>query len=461
MQATQPQQRSELSRLTIEHRQRPGGSRRGWVLLAGIVAMVLAASAGAAWWYYRTTGTNIMAALAEQPQEVRLIRVARSDAGSRPIALVANGKIVSDFRVNVATKVSGQIVELRVEQGDTVEQGQVLARIEDDTYQASRDEAAGGAARARSAIVKARADHVRAQAAVVQAKALYEFDKYNFERIERLANTGEASEVEFRNAQASYEGSAAATDVAQAAAESARTAIEVAESELTVSEAVLRRLQKRLDDCNIRAPIAGVILERNAQVGDFLAAEGGRGANANAQLVSIADMSLLRVEIDVSERDVHRVHAGQPARITPDADRTQTYDGKVMWVDPIGDYARAIVQVKVRILDPGPDLRIEGSAKVEFLGPAPKDEAGADRTSPFWLPKAAVKLTPGVDQAEVFTVIDDRAFANRVIIGARTDKSVEIRSGIYEGMQIIAENLDAIEAGSAVRVARIIAAEDL
>jgi len=239
----------------------------------------------------------------------------------------------------------------------------------------------------------------------------------------------------------------------------AARAIEVAQSELDVAVAVLRRLQKRLDDCAIRAPIGGVILERNAQVGDFLAAEGGRGANANAQLVSVADMKLLRVEIDVSERDVQRVYPGQPTRITPDADRASTYEGAVMWIDPIGDYARATVQVKVRVLNPGPNLRIEGSAKVEFLG-APPDSTSAESPG-IWLPKTAVKLVPGSDQATVFTVLHERAIANPVTIGARTDKSVEVRFGVRAGMQIIAQDLDGIAAGTAVKVVRLIEVDDL
>jgi HlyD family secretion protein len=379
-------------------------------------------SGGAAWWYYRTTGTNILAALGETPIDVNLLVIPGPKQSGESVVLVANGKIVSDRRVNVATKVSGQIIELNVEQGDIVTEGQVLARVEDVIYRAQRDEAAATVARNEHSIARARAEHARAQAAAQQSQAEFDFEKYNFGRLERLEGTSDASEWEFINAKNRYEAAAAALEVAKAVVQSSATSIQVSEADLDSSRATLRLLEKRLDDCAIRAPISGVVLERNAHVGDFLAFEGGRGAQANAQLVAIADMSLLRVEIDISERDVHRLRAGQAARVTPDAAKSHEYDGKVMWVDPVGDYAKATVGVKVRVLEPGPDLRVEGSAKVEFLAADEPTEGGVRKPAApgqgapgsVWLPKKAVKLTPGSEAAEVFTVSNSRAVAHPV-----------------------------------------------
>lgn len=449
---------TSLSRLRIEHSQRPTVSGRAIWLLVGIVVVVAAIAAAAGWWYYRTTGVNIAAALTQRPTDVNVVVVPAIDTHSDPVALVATGKIVSDRLVNVATKVSGQITELNVEQGDDVEKDQVLARVEDVIYKAQRDEAKARVAQAEHDVARAHAEQLRAEAAILQARAEYDYRQRDYERLRDLFHGGQASELEYLNAKNLYEAAEAAVNVAKAAAKSAAANVEMTASQSTAAESVLAVAQKRLDDCAIRAPISGVILERNAQVGDFLAAEGGLGANANAQLVSIADMTLLRVEVDVSERDVRRIFAGQRARITPDAD-VDVYDGKVMWVDPVGDYARATVQVKVRILNPGPRLRVQGSAKVEFLG----DSSGAPTTAPatMWLPKAAVQLTPGSDDALVFTVTDDRAVAHPIKIGARTDKQVEIRSGVAPGMRLICENLGNIEDGSPVRVVRTVQIGDL
>lgn len=454
-----PSRISGLSRLTIDGAQRPASSQRGWLWLLLIVALMAMLGGGGIWWYYRTTGADIIAALGEQPIEVRVFTVSGGAKRSMPVVLVANGKIVSDRRVNVATKVSGQIVELNVEQGDHVKEGDVLARVEDVIYRAQRDEASAELERTEFAVIRARVEHTRALAAIGQAEAELAFEQYNYERLQGLRGTQDASDFEFINAKNRFDASAAALDVARADAAARESAIALAQADVAAARATLRLAQKRLDDCAILAPISGVILERNAQIGDFLAAEGGRGANANAQLVAIADMVLLRVEIDVSERDVHRVFAGQRARITPDSHRERSYDGHVMWVDPIGDYARATVQAKVRILDPGPDLRVEGSAKVEFLGRTTGEEPNAAST--LWLPKSVVKLTPGSDDAEVFTVTGDRAVSNQVRLGARTEDAVEIRAGVVPGMQLVADHLDEVKQGSLLKVLRAVTESDM
>lgn len=445
---------SALSKLAIRREQRPSGASRAWVLFGAILVLLAAVVAGGAYWYYRTTGLNIIAALAQKPVEVSLFTVPRQETAAPAVALVANGKIVSDRQVNVATKVSGQLVELHFEQGDRVEKDQVLARVEDVIYRAQRDEAAATVERRKADVLRSAAELERARAALQQAAANLEFEQRNYERLRGLREADRASDLEVSDAKDRYLAAAAAAEMARATIGSAEAAVQMARADLSATEATLRLLQKRLDDCDIRAPIAGVILERNAQVGDFVAAEGGRGAQANAQLARVADMRLLRVEIDVSERDVGRIRAGQPAKVTPDADKAATYDGHVMWVDPIGNYAKATVQVKVRIENPGPELRVEGSARVEFLNPASVTSApaGVAAQPAVWLPKAAVKLAAGSPDGVVFTVLGDKAVANAVKIGARTDNSVEVLSGVYPGMQIVAENAEKLSDGAPLRV---------
>ncbi len=450
---------SGLSRLAIEPHQRPRGGGRGWLPLTGIATGVLAVCVAAGLWYYRTTGRNIVMAISTPVVEVSVLTVGQRPTSDPAITLVASGRIVSDFQVKVATKVSGQIVKMLVEQGDQVQADQVLARIEEVAYRALRDEAAATGDRRAFEVARARAEQVRIRSNADEQLARYEFEKRNYERLQRLHDHGQVGDFEFFNSKNECEAAEAALAAARAAVDAAASAIEMAGSDLRAAQASLVLAQKRLDDCAIRAPIAGVVLERNAQVGDFLAAEGGRGANANAQLVEIADMTRLRVEIDVSERDIGRLSAGHPVRVTPDADRSRVYRGSILWIDPVGDYSKATVQVKVRILDPGPGLRVGGSAKVEFLAAASAD-SNAAAVAGTWLPKAAVKLTPGSDQAVVFTVHDDKAVANPVTLGARGDKSVEVRSGITPGMQVICDDLDTLDDGAAVRVVRTLQPQD-
>ncbi|MHC5110911.1 MAG: efflux RND transporter periplasmic adaptor subunit [Planctomycetota bacterium] len=460
---------TSLAGLRIDRGRRVSGPRRGWVVLVVVLILVAGTSAGAAYWYYQTTGKNIVAALGEKAVDVNLLVVPETaeDEQGEAVVLVANGRIVSDVRVNVATKVSGQIIELNVEQGDEVEKDQVLARIEDVIYRAQRDEAQASVVRARHAIGRAEAEAARARAVVAQAVAELAIDRYNFERLQRLRGTADATDFEFVNSKNKYESAQAAVEVAQAAADSAIMAVEMARADLDAAQAALVFSQKRFDDSTIRAPIGGVILERNAQLGDFLAAEGGRGANANAQLVAIADMALLRVEIDVSERDVHRLRPGQSARVTPDAAKDRTYDGSIMWIDPIGDYAKATVGAKVRVLNPGPDLRVEGSAKVELLSDSGSVKSGENgsqtgKQHSLWLPKSAVKLDPGSDSAIVFTVTADRrAKSLTITLGAKSDKMVEVLSELTPGSRIVGDTAEALVDGQLVRVVNTLTIDQL
>ncbi len=238
--------------------------------------------------------------------------------------LTATGKIVSDHQVEVSTKVSGQIVALYFEQGDRVEQGQLLAKIEDVNYRARRDEAI---------------------AILERSKANSDYHKINYERVANLYRDAKVSAIELAEAKRATEESAATVDAAAAALEYA---------------------QKALDDCLVLAPISGIVLERSVEVGDFVAAEAGHGANANAQFAVIADMGKLRVEIDVSELDIARLRKDMPCTITPDAYKDRSYKGHVMWIDPGANYSKATVQVKVRIDDPDDYLRVQGSAQVVF-----------------------------------------------------------------------------------------------
>lgn len=442
---------SQLAGLAIDQNKRPAQKRKRSRVLGIITMIVIIAAVGGGLWYYQTTGKKIVQAMSKQPTDVELVTITLEHSATQPrIVLVANGKIVSDVQVKVATKVSGQIVELLVEQGDVVEKDQVLARIEDDTYRAQRDEAQAAVERRKSELTRLDYTIAQADAQIEEKRALAEFEKRNHERLIRLRAEGKADDLELNNARNRAEAAGAVLESARAAAQSARAARQVTAADLAAAEAQLRLLQKRLDDCNITAPIGGVILERNAQVGDFLAAEGGRGANANAQLVEIADMSLMRVEIDVSERDIHRLKPDMQARVTPDIEPDHSYAARILWIDPIGDYARATVQVKVRILDPGPGLKVGGSAKVEFLaGPSPTEDR--EHLS-YWLPKDAVQTTPGIQQAVVFTVNNGRAIAHLVQIGTRTDEMIEVLSGLRNGMQIIAGNVQELQNNDPVTV---------
>jgi HlyD family secretion protein len=275
-----------------------------------------------------------------------------------------------------------------------------------------------------------RARRDQAAAELEKSRASLAYQQVNFNRVKSLHDQGTGSDIEFADAKRAY-------DEAQA--------------QVQADTAALAWAEKALIDTQVLAPISGVVLERNVEVGDFVAAEGGRGANANAQFASIADMTKLRVEIDISELDIGRVHAGQPCIITPDAYKDRRYDGRVMWIDPGANYAKATVQVKVRIEQPDDFLRVEGSAKVEFLADKPAAVASDDASPRIWIPAVACQVQPDSRTARVFIIDDGRLRETTIQIGRQTGGQVEVVSGLSEGQSIASDGLDKLRDGQRVK----------
>jgi RND family efflux transporter MFP subunit len=405
---------AELRSLSISKEQRPHAgtparrrSRRGGLA----IGLIVIAGAGLTGYTFRRSLAPIVRELASTAADaaaVRLLLVTEASSSEPMPLLTATGKIVSDHRVVVATKVSGQVVALFFEQGDRVEQGRVLARIEDVLYRARRDEAAARLQRSEANLV---------------------FQKTNYERVSGLMKSESAPDIEYADA---------------------RRALDEAQAQVAADCASLAFAEKTFHDCEVAAPISGVILTRNVEVGDFVAAEGGIGANANAQFATIADMTMLRVEVDISELDITRLHKDMPCQIVPDAYKDRRYNGYVMWIDPGANYSKATVQVKVRIEEPDEYLRVEGSAQVSFLSEKPSTAtAGNDRPT-IWIPLSACLLDPSGKSGTVFVAVEGRLRKSPVQIGRRLGERVEVTSGLSAGQSIAVDGLEKLSDGQSV-----------
>lgn len=408
--ATRPDIRSQLRTLSIPKDQRPtrpavkspGAVRLGKPV--GILIVLVGLIGGGIW---AMRQVQSMGAASAEGSQVRLITITARDSSQPLPVYTATGKIVSDHKVLVNTKVSGQIVDLRFEQGDSVQDGQVLARIEDVLYKARRDQAAADLEKSRASLA---------------------YQEINFDRVQRLFEIKNAPDIEFADA---------------------KRALDEAKAQVAANTAELEFAQKALTDCNVLAPISGVILERNVEIGDFVAAEGGRGAIANAQLCTIADMTKVRVEVDISELDVARIHKDMACVITPDAYKDRRYDGHVMWLDPGANYSKATVQAKVRVMNPDEYLRVEGSAQVLFLADDSSGESSDAGSSAIWIPSTACAKGEG-DTAKVFVADGGRIQATPIKLGRQVGSQVEVVSGLAVGQRIVADGLEKLTDGQRI-----------
>ncbi len=401
-----PELRDQLRSLSIPREQRPGPRTGGGrAVTVALLSLVILALGGYVVWDKVAPHVRSSAAVSPTTPPLRVVKATRQAAGEQSPALTATGKIVSDHQVEVATKVSGQIVALHFEQGDYVERGQILAVLDDEGPRARRDEAV---------------------ARLAQARAHLEYQRVNRARIEHLFEVTQASDIEL-------------ADARRANAEAAAS-VAALEAMLTYTEKVLR-------DCQVTAPIAGVVLERNVEVGDFVAAEGGRGAMANSQFAAIADMSKLRVEVDVSELDIARVQSNMHCLVVPDAYKDRRYRGRVLWIDPGANYAKATIQVKVRIEDPDRQLRVEGAAQVQFFAFDPDQGDTTREAAGFWVPASACRWDGQNPTGHVFVVVDGRLKETPVTLGRRVGERVEVERGLLEGQEIVAEGIERLRDG--------------
>jgi HlyD family secretion protein len=326
---------------------------------------------------------------------------------------------VAQRKAAVASKATGRLEWLGVEEGSVVKSGQLLARLENRDVGATRAHAAANLATAKSNLE---------QAQVEQKDAAR-----NLKRNKELVAQGIISQSDYDSAEARYNRDVAATA-------GARTSIDSAEAALAGAEA-------GLDYTLIRAPFDGVVLTKNADVGDIVSPLAA-AANAKAAVVTLADMGSLEVEADVSESNLAKVRVGQPCEILLDALPESRFRAVLHTIVPTADRSKGSVMVKVRFLDRDPRVLPEMSAKVAFL----ERPVGPGETKPrIALPPSAIVQRDG--KSVVFVVQGDKAVQTPVTLGVRVGDLVEVVSGVKAGERIATRPLEKLRDQSRVKTA--------
>ena len=373
----------------------PRKSRTKRKILIGLVVVLVLA-----------TAILFLKDLFDPAVEVQMATVALTSPSQTNSVLTASGYVVARRKAAVASKGTGRLVLLNVEEGDQVKKGQLIARLEDADVVAARE-------RARQSLRLAEAD-------------LYDA-KTSYERMRILLKQGAIAQAEYDVAEARYKRVIASIDVARFALKEAEVAVE---------------------NTRIIAPFDGTVLKKNADVGEIVAPLAG-AASSKAAVVTIADMSSLEVDADVSEANITRVAPEQQSEITLDAYPQQRYPGYVTKIVPTADRAKATVLVKIRFKEYDERVLPEMSAKISFLAIGYKPES-ADHKLLLTVPKSALATRGG--RAVIYQIRDDRAVEVPVSTGQNLGGLIEIKSGIKEGDKIIAKVDDRIEAGAKVAV---------
>lgn len=319
----------------------PWRRRAGWA-----VAIVAAVAAGSL-------------AVGSRPPEVQLSAVMTATPSAQYAQLTASGYVVAQRRAAVSSKASGRLVELRVREGSRVKAGELIARIDAADVSAAMLAAQAGVNQALAGNQQAQANLRQAQVELGNAEA-------ELQRAMSLLAQGFVS-------QQAVDAAGRRADAARAGVAAAQAGIASAQAAQASAQAQVKVQQVNRDNTEIRAPFDGVVLVKNANVGDlitpFSSASGTLGA-----VVTMADMGTLEVEADVSEANVGRIKVEQPVEIALDALPGERFRGNVASIVPTVDRAKATVMTKVRFEKLDPRVLPEMSAKVVFLSKVPTED---------------------------------------------------------------------------------------
>lgn len=268
--------------------------------------------------------------------------MASSPASAKPVKELENtailnssGYITARRMATVSAEIMGLIREVNVEEGMAVEQGQVLARLDDTLAKTAYE-----LSLAQLDVLKARINSTQ-------------------------ANLTEAQENNQRVFSNSFS-SAAEKSRATAQLQSLRANLDSAKADLRVASIEVRRQQERLDDHTIRAPFSGVVTVKAAQPGEIVAPSSAGGGFTRTGICTIVDMQSLEIEVDVNESFIGRVYAGQAVEAQLDAYPDWTIPASVIAIIPTADRAKATVQVRIKIEQADDKILPDMGVKVAF-----------------------------------------------------------------------------------------------
>jgi RND family efflux transporter MFP subunit len=301
-----------------------GGAAPRWALPAGAAAGALIVGALGAWFLKPAPPPP-------PPAPAESAETATHGSTTASGSLVASGYVVARREATVASETTGRLIEVRVEEGQHVRRGQVLAVLSPTL---------------------ARAEFAGAQARAAAADANLSEAQRQLDRTRTLRQQGFASEAAMTGAQSAYDAAAAQRNAAHADAASAGA---------------------QLGYFQIRAPFDGVVVDKAAQVGEMISPLSAGGGFTRTGICTIVDMTSLEIEVDVSESYIARVHEGQRVEATLDAYPDQTFPAHVIATIPSADRSRATVRVRIGFDHLDPRILPEMAISVRFLS----DDAAA------------------------------------------------------------------------------------
>ncbi len=393
-----PDKKALLNELRIDRNVEPADKGRPlkWFLAIAVVAGV----GFVAWFFQFPTGASLV------PVNTA-IATASSSAAVGASVLDATGYVVARRQATVSSKVTGKVVEVLIEEGVVVTQGQLLARLDDSIP------------RAQMRLSESQLEAARRS--LDEMNVLLRQAELDLRRTQGLAERNLASQADLDRDGLAVEGLNARLD-------RARQDIVVASRGLAVQRQIV-------DDMQIRAPFDGVVIAKAAQPGEMISPVSAGGGFTRTGICTIVDMDSLEVEVDVNEAYINRVTSGQPVQITLNAYPDDHFAAEVIAIIPAADRNKATVRVRVGFLERDDRVLPDMGVRVAFLD-------AQTNASPSEVPAGVLVPTRAIAKDAsgtfVFVVMDERVQRRAITVGRKDGNRSRVLTGLSNGERIVA-----------------------
>jgi len=412
MATTEIHSKADLGSLRIHDSHRSSGKAGKWVAYAtAIIGLIILVVAGASY------------AVRNQKPVVEVVTAGKPQAEGSIGILNASGYVTPRRRATIAAKITGRVTGVYFDEGTHVHDGQLLATLDDSD--------------ARKALDSAKADRDASQAAIADLQVQLRLADIELRRAQELRKAGVQSQEQL--------------DTASANADSLRAKIDLAKQQVQTAEAKVKEAQQAVDNCVINAPFEGIVVSKDAQVGEMVSPISAGGGFTRTGIATVVDMNSNEIEVDVNESYIARVRDHQRVNAILDAYPNWEIPAHVRTVIPTADRQKATVKVRISFdkLDPRilPDMGI----KVTFLSdePVKKKDTAAPAIAAM-LPTGAVRDEDG--KKVVFLVKGDHVERRAVTVGNTLGPDTEIIAGLVAGDSVVVKGPAGLRDGQSVEI---------
>jgi RND family efflux transporter MFP subunit len=402
-----------LRELRIDRGETEPASRRPLWIMLGAVALVIAGAI--AWFALSGSSAPVVHTAIAKPM---------TSGGASASVLDATGYVTARRSATVSAQITGTLIEVLIEEGDHVKEGQVLARLEDTAQ--------------RAAVAQSQAQLHSAQALLAQYQAQLAQNRRDWQRMDdmvgrKLVSTQQAEQ-------------------AHTLVETLSAQVETQKRQINLAEASVQAAQVQLGYCTVRAPFSGVIIAKAAQVGEIVSPLSAGGGFTRTGVGTIVDMDSLEVEVDVNEAYIGRVVAGNPVESVLNAYPDWKIPSHVVAIIPTADRAKATVKVRIGLDLKDDRIVPDMGVRVSFL--EEKKPAAQAQQQPTGVLIPATAVLKDADKNIVFVLKEQKAQRRAVTLGGNVGDQRQVLGGVVAGDAVIVDAPEGLKDGAAVTLAK-------